>query len=238
MRTFKILIVLITLNACSDITGPEVHERAISDDVIATTMRAYLNTQESANLAIVSNPELLLNNVDLTTIQNLCNEVIDTSFVIDFTKDDFNVDFSSNIALILECNDLGFPTQISFEETSTGEYSSLGLQSTFNQISSYQIGIDLIDMTVLASGITGHTGALLLDQEEGYEDYSVSLRLDLAEMSLDILSQDILGGSAIATINYSNDEVEEQYIVKINYLGNSSIKMEVNGTVYELDFGN
>lgn len=232
------LISLLSWTACSDIEREEDQQRLVDDEVIISSMTTFLSSQKLADPSIVFASDLWLDGIEIKDITDICGSAIDTTFALDVNNSELSLDAAGDVNVAFECNNLNLPSAIRILTNSTGSFALPLATGTFEQSSMYEGVFDLINIGLKFSGITGRTGMLFLEKDGVTTNLSTSFRFELIELEYNLATQSEISGEGVAIIRYGNEDVSEEYVVRVMYLGDSIVQLRFNDEIYEINLGN
>ena len=239
----RILIALSLLSiflwsACTDVEKVEAGERLVDDETIVYSMSAFLSSQSIAENSFLLDTDLFIGDFDINDLSTICGSVIDTNFVMNVERKQIDISADIDFNMILECNNLNVPSSLSINSMSSGSFSSDNSSGTFEQSSHYDGQFDLFNLSLQLTGITGRTGMLEIDNGNELVTLLTSFNFELNELDYNLPTRSTLSGNATAIIGYSNEDIKEDYVINIIYLGNSLIRLEFNNKTFEIDLSN
>ena len=232
------LLSIFSWSACTDVEKAEAGERLVDDDIIVSSMSAFLSSQRIVENSFLFGSGLFNDDFDLNDLSAICGSIIDTNFVMNVDREQVDISADIDLNLTLECNNLNVPSSINMTSISSGSFSRDNSSGTFEQSSHYDGQFDLFNLSLQFTGITGRTGMLEIDNGNEVVTLLTSFNFNLNELEYNLGTQSTLSGNATAIIGFRNEDIKEDYVINIIFLGNSLIRLEFNNKTFEIDLSN
>ncbi len=240
MKTKTPLFWVAAIGLALSFTACNEEEKDVIEDPVITTEEAALVVEGS----VVLSTEGLAREasdaaiVGLTTEEKSfegCGMTRDTSLERDFQGTLYSASYATSWSWTVNCNESDIPQSISFQRSAEGTYTSPFIFSEDSMSSDWLIeGLRNAPEYVLSGT---YTRAGNQESQVGDRSYSTELEVSVSSLVVDKKTDEISSGSADFTLEATAPRGNDvTYTGTINFLGNRTAQIIINGTVREVNW--
>lgn len=172
-------------------------------------------------------------NKDLNTIE--CGESGDSTVVRHYSDARITADYNINLGWALNCSDIGIPTTLEFDRTSSGSYVTARMESTDNATGDWVLSNIITGPNYIVNG-TYHRAGDQVSNVGNMHSFSSTIDIELDDLNIDKGQRRIKSGIASFTLTgVTGTGVTYSFEGDIVFLGGGSANIVMNGTTYTID---
>ena len=172
-------------------------------------------------------------NKDLNTIE--CGEAGDSTVVRHYEDARITADYNIDLGWALNCSDIGIPTTLEFDRTTSGNYVTTRMESTDSATGDWILSDIITGPNYIINGTYHRTGEQV-SNVGNMRSFSSVIDLELDNLNIDKGQHRIKSGIASFTLTgVTGTGVTYSFDGDIVFLGGGSANIVMNGTTYTID---
>lgn len=169
------------------------------------------------------------------SINSNCSQSYDTTYTFSYSGIVTQADYTVNWGYLMNCN-LGIPTSVALNATSSGTYSTNRMNSNDNTSASLNVtGIEPSSATLFFSGDLTREGTQTITINSNTHEITSTITVTLTNLVVNKTTYQIESGSGTAILSANNGTDPFSFTGDIVFNGGGSATLTLNGNTYTIN---